>query len=295
MADRKLTLTELIENQPALDAAEGLQETIGKAFEAGGEPAQKLKNFLNGTWLGHPLHPALTDVPIGAWTVALVFDAIDAARGREDLAAGADAAIGIGLVGAAGAAFTGIADWQGSGQRAPKTGMLHGLLNVGATGLYAASLIARKCGNRSTGVALSLAGYAVVSAAAYLGGELVSGERIGVDHAEREELPGEWTAVLPASDLAENTPTRAEVGDVGVLLVRKGNEIFALGEVCSHLAGPLAEGELQDCSIICPWHGSRFDLRDGKVLDGPATFPQPRFETRVSEGQIEVRTAPTEN
>lgn len=291
MADQKLTLTEIIENQPALAAAEELQGAVGKAFEASGAPGQKLKNFLHGTWFGHPLHPALTDVPIGAWTVALVFDAIDAARGREDLAPGADAAIGIGLVGAAGAAVTGIADWQGSGQQAPRTGMLHGLLNVGATGLYAASLIARKRGNRNTGLALSLVGYAVVSASAYLGGELVSGERIGVDHATREELPGDWTAVLPASDLPENTPTRVEAGKVGVLLVRKGDEIFALGEVCSHLAGPLAEGELQDCSIICPWHGSRFDLRDGKVLDGPATFPQPRFETRIQDGQIEVRAA----
>jgi nitrite reductase/ring-hydroxylating ferredoxin subunit/uncharacterized membrane protein len=292
MADQKLTLAEIIENHNALCAAEDLQATIGKAFEAGGGGAQKLKNFLHGTWLGHPLHPALTDVPLGAWTVALILDGIDAARGRDDLAPGADAAVGIGLIGAAGAAATGLADWQGSGQQAPRTGLLHGLLNVGATGLYAASLIARKSGHRKTGLALSLVGYAVVGAAAYLGGELVAGERIGVDHAERESLPGEWTAVLDDSDLPENTPTRVEAGGVGVLLVRQGDEIFALGELCSHLAGPLAEGEIRDCSIVCPWHGSRFDLRDGKVLDGPATFPQPRFQTRVREGQVEVRALP---
>jgi nitrite reductase/ring-hydroxylating ferredoxin subunit/uncharacterized membrane protein len=291
MAEQKLALTEIIEHHPALEGAEALQETIGKVFQAGGAPAQKLKNFLHGTWLGHPLHPVLTDVPIGAWTVALVLDALDAARGREDFAPGADAAIGIGLIGAVGAAGSGITDWEGSGQQAPRSGLLHGLLNVGATGLYAASLIARKRGHRKTGFALSLLGYGVVSAAAYLGGELVAGERIGVDHAEREALPGEWTAVLSASDLAQNKPTRVEANGAGVFLVRQGEEIFALGEVCSHLAGPLAEGKLQDCSIICPWHGSRFNLRDGQVLDGPATFPQPRFETRVRDGQIEVRVA----
>jgi nitrite reductase/ring-hydroxylating ferredoxin subunit/uncharacterized membrane protein len=289
MADQKSSLVQTIEEQPALAAAEDAQKAIGKAFEAGGAPGQKLKNFLHGTWLGHPLHPVLTDVPLGAWTIALILDALDTARGREEFAPGADAAIGIGLIGAAGAAISGLTDWQSSGQQAPRTGMLHGLLNISATGLYAASLLARRGGNRKTGFALSLLGYAVVNASAYLGGELVSGERLGVDHAQREELPGEWTAVLPESDLAESTPARAEANGVRVLLVRKGEKIYALGEVCSHLAGPLAEGEVEECSIRCPWHGSRFDLRDGKVLDGPATFPQPCFETRVRDGQIEVR------
>lgn len=292
MTDQKLALTEKIENQPALAIAEDAQAAVEKAFEAGGEPAQKLKNFLHGTWLGHPLHPALTDVPLGAWTVALIFDALDATRGTREYSRGADAAIGIGLIGAIGAAATGIADWQGSGKRAPRSGMLHGLMNIGATGLYAASLLARRRENRKTGFVLSLLGYGVVSAAAYLGGELVSGERIGVDHAMREDLPGDWVAVMSAADLAENTPTRAEADGARVLVVRQGKEVFALGELCSHLAGPLADGEIEDCSIRCPWHGSRFDLRDGKVLDGPATFPQPRFETRVHNGHIEVRAAP---
>ena len=289
MADQKLSLTEKIETQPALASAEELQAAVGQAFEAGGEPAQKLKNFLHGTWLGHPLHPVLTDMPLGAWTVALIFDALDAMRGTREYSRGADAAIGIGLIGALGAATTGIADWQGSGQRAPRTGMLHGLMNVGATILYAASLLARRRDNRKTGFVLSLLGYGVVSAAGYLGGELVSGERIGVDHATREKLPGDWVAVMAAADLPENVPTRVEAGGVRVLAVRQGKDVFALGEQCSHLAGPLAEGEIVGCSIVCPWHGSRFDLRDGKVLDGPATFPQPRFETRVHDGQIEVR------
>ena len=294
MADQKLSLTEKIETQPALASAEELQAAVGQAFEAGGEPAQKLKNFLHGTWLGHPLHPVLTDVPLGAWTVALIFDALDAARGTREYSRGADAAIGIGLIGAVGAAVSGIADWQGSGKHAPRTGMLHGLMNAGATGLYAASLLARRRDHRKTGFVLSLLGYGIVSAAGYLGGELVSGERIGVDHATREKLPGDWVAVLPASDLEENVPTRVEANGTRVLVVRQGKEVFALGEVCSHLAGPLADGELEDCSIRCPWHGSRFDLRDGKVLDGPATFPQPRFETRVHDGNIEVRAAPSQ-
>lgn len=284
-------ITATIEEQTWLAPAEDVQAAVGKIFEAGGGAGQKIKNFLHGTWLGHPLHPVLTDIPLGAWTVAMVLDGLDAARGRDDNAKAADAAIGIGLVGATGAAVTGITDWQGSGEQAPRAGMLHGMMNLGATALYVGSLVARRRGDRSLGRTLSVLGYAVICASAYIGGELVYGERIGVDHGTREELPEKWTAILPADELPENKLTRAETGDVRVLLVRQGEQILALGEVCSHLGGPLAEGALEGCSVRCPWHGSRFDLHDGRVLDGPATYPQPTFETRVRQGQIEVKAA----
>lgn len=283
-------LTDVIDKQEWLTpAAEGVQNAVEQAFKAGGEPGQKLKNILHGTFLGHPLHPAITDVPIGAWTVALTFDAIDVLRGNDDMAEAANAAIGIGLVGAAGAAVTGLADYQGSGEQAPRAGLVHGVLNLVATGLYVASWMARRRGSMGTGRALSLLGYGITSAAAYLGGELVSGQRIGVDHAEREGLPGEWTPVLDKSDLAENEPKKVDANGIQVLLVQQEDKVYAIGEVCSHLGGPLSEGEIKDCGVVCPWHASRFCLETGKVLDGPATFAQPVFETRVREGQIEVR------
>jgi nitrite reductase/ring-hydroxylating ferredoxin subunit/uncharacterized membrane protein len=282
-------IAQTIEEQPWLGAAEDVQTAVLQAYESGGEGGQKVKNFLHGTWLGHALHPVLTDVPMGAWTVAAALDAYDAARGCEEYSSGADAAIGIGLIGASVAAVSGLTDWASSGQQAPRVGLLHGLLNVGATVLYTTSWLARRRGDRTTGRVLGLLGYATVMASAYLGGELVSGKGLSVDHAERGGLPGDWTAVLPEAELPESTLKCAAANGIRVLLVRRGGQIFAIGEVCSHLGGPLAEGELVDCSVRCPWHGSRFDLRDGEVIDGPATYPQPKFETRVRDGQIEVR------
>jgi nitrite reductase/ring-hydroxylating ferredoxin subunit/uncharacterized membrane protein len=291
------SLADRIEEQEWLTpVSESLQSGVESAFKAGGETGQSLKNFLHGTWLGHPLHPALTDVPLGAWTVSFLLDIWDQLHGREETNTAADAAIGIGLLGATGAAITGITDWQGSGQQAPNSGVAHASLNIGATVLHATSLILRKRGSISAGRSASLAGYALLMSAAYLGGKLVYDKQIGVDHGQRSDLPSEWTSVLPLAELPLDQLKRVMVGDIKVLLVRRSDGIFAIGEVCSHLAGPLAEGELicenDTCSVRCPWHGSRFDLATGAVIDGPSTYPQPKFETRVRNGQIEVRHAP---
>lgn len=282
-------IVKTIEEQPWLGAAEDVQNTVLQAYEAGGAGGRQVKNFLHGTWLGHALHPVLTDIPLGAWTVVLVLDTLDAARGQEEYSGGADAALGIGLIGATGAAVSGLTDWASSGRQAQRLGLLHGLLNVGATALYTSSWLARRRGNRVAGRVLSLLGYSIGLASAYLGGELISDKGLSVDHAERAELTGDWIGVLSDAELPENALKGVEVNGIRVLLVRHGGKVFAIGEVCSHLGGPLAEGELVDCSVRCPWHGSRFDLRDGRVLDGPATYPQPRFEVRVRDGQIEVR------
>jgi nitrite reductase/ring-hydroxylating ferredoxin subunit len=128
----------------------------------------------------------------------------------------------------------------------------------------------------------------VLLASAYLGGRLVYQHRIGVDHADRRRPEG-FTRAVRADELREGQPRRAEVEGVAIVLVRRGDRIHALGERCSHLGGPLSEGHVQDGSIVCPWHGSRFALEDGRVLDGPATIPQPCLETRVREGYVEVR------
>jgi nitrite reductase/ring-hydroxylating ferredoxin subunit len=126
-------------------------------------------------------------------------------------------------------------------------------------------------------------------ASSYLGGELSYEQRMGVDHAPREGFPTEFTPVLAQSDLPENQPTGARTGDLKLVLVKQGEKIHALADTCSHYGGPLSEGKLEGDCIVCPWHGSRFRLEDGHNEDGPATFSQPCFETRVNDGQIEVR------
>lgn len=284
------TLAQVIDKQDALDtASDALQPAVTDLFKAGGEAGQQVKNFLHGTWLGHPLHPVLTDIPVGAWTTALALDAIEALSGRDEFGSAADAAIAVGLVGAVGAAATGITDWSDTEGRGRKVGLVHGLLNATATTLYATSLVMRRGNARRAGVGLSMLGFLVSGAAAYLGGHLVFGEKIGVDHTAGQQMPNEFTPVMADAELQENQLTRVEVRDVSILLVRRGGQIFALAETCSHLGGPLSEGALIDNSVRCPWHGSRFSLEDGNVIDGPATHPQPCLEARVREGQIEVR------
>jgi len=211
------------------------------------------------------------------------------AAGHERCGPAADVVLKVGLAGAAGSAITGLTDWQATDGRARRKGIIHGLLNVTATALYTASLIERNRKNRGAGRALAYCGFAISAAAAYLGGDLVYNERIGVDHSQ--EVPPEtvWSPVAQLADLREGEPHRAEVSGVRVLLVRQGEEIFAIGEVCSHLGGPLAEGKVEGGTVQCPWHGSRFCLRDGSVVDGPATSPEPAYEARVIAGTVEVR------
>jgi nitrite reductase/ring-hydroxylating ferredoxin subunit/uncharacterized membrane protein len=284
-----------VDRQPWMDTVgDGLQRGLAATFQAAGPLGQKVKNALHGTWLGHPLHPVLVSVPLGAWTVALVLDMLDGRSPRRVASGrGADAAIAIGLAGAAGAAVTGLTDWQHTSGASRKAGLLHGLLNTAATVLYGASLVARARGARGAGRSLSLAGYAAVSAAGYLGGELVFRRRIGVDHAPRVEdgwqPPREWTDVAAESLLADGRPHRVDVAGEPVVLVRREGQVCALADTCSHLGGPLSQGTLEDGTIVCPWHGSRFSLQNGCVVDGPATHPQPCLDARLRGGRVEVK------
>jgi nitrite reductase/ring-hydroxylating ferredoxin subunit/uncharacterized membrane protein len=268
---------------------ESLQKLVHKAFASGGEGGQAVKNFLNGTWLGEPLHILLTDIPIGAWTVALVFDGLDLMSNKREFAFAADASIGIGLVGAVGATVTGVTDWQDVDAPARRVGLIHGLLNISATSLFVTSLVLRKKKSRTSGRVFAALGYAAMAVAAHLGGKMVYEYRVGVDRTDGEAFPQSFVAVMPESDLAEAKPTRAEHDGVPILLVRRGDRIFAMAETCSHFSGPLSEGKLVGDSIVCPWHASRFALEDGRVLDGPAVHAQPCLQVRVQNGQIEIR------
>src|SRR3954471_4247594 len=275
---------------------EKIQKAIDKALYANGNPAaQKARNFLNGTWLGEPLHVVLTDVPIGAWTVAMVFDALEMINSRYEFARAADTSVAIGLAGAAGAAITGVTDWSDVDPPARRLGLIHGLLNVGATALFATSLIMRKKKARNEGRGFAALGYALMSFSAHLGGKLVYEHRVGVDRTSGATFPENFTAVLPESNLPDNTPTRAMYQGVPILLVRRGERLFAMAETCSHFSGPLSEGKLEGDSIVCPYHSSRFALEDGRVLNGPAVHPQPCLEARARNGVIEVRRPQAKN
>lgn len=282
-----------IDSQPWLDElSDRVQPAVHDALHQAGAG---VKDLLHGTWLGHPLHPVLTDIPVGAWTAAMAMDAVELMSGSEELSGASDFVVGVGLAGALAAAVTGAADWSETDRRARRIGIVHALLNVAATGLYATSLVMRRSGSRRAGIGVSMAGYAIASLSAYLGGHLVFGEQIGVDHTAtpQQGRPPEWNAVLRDDELRDRTPRRVEAGGVAVLLIRMNGRIHALTETCSHLGGPLAEGKLDADGITCPWHGSRFCLTDGRVLRGPTTFPARLFDVRVRDNQIEIKAKAT--
>ncbi len=272
---------------------EKLQKLLDKALYGGGHPsAQKVRNFLNGTWLGEPLHVVLTDVPVGAWTVAMAFDALDLVFDRGEFARACESSIGIGLLAAAGAAVTGVTDWSDVDPPARRPGLIHGLLNLSGAALFATSLFLRKRKSRNAGRIVSVLGYAVMSYAAHLGGKLVYEHRVGVDRTDGQVFPEQFVAVLPETSLVDGKLTRVMYQGAPILLVRRGDRLFAMADTCSHFSGPLSEGKLEGDTVVCPYHFSRFALEDGRVLDGPAVHPQPCLEVRTQNGQIELRHAP---
>ena len=279
-------------DQPAFDAiAEPLSEAVRGVYETAGTAGRQAKNALHGVWLGHPLHPVFTDLPLGAWTTGLVLDAVAAVRDDRRLEEAADIAIAVGLAGAAGAAITGLTDWSETSGRARRTGLIHGLLNIAATTLYATAYLLRRSGSRASGQACALAGFGIAGGAAWLGGDLVFDQRIGVTHAAVEQ-PEEYATVAASADLHDNAMMRARTDHADALLVRQHGRVCALAHPCSHLGGPLSEGTLKDGSVVCPWHGSEFGLDDGRVINGPATQSQPVLSVRDREGHIEVKEGP---
>ena len=281
----------IVDALPFLDRiAEAVQPKVQEAVEAGGTTA---RNALDGTWLEVPLHPALTDVPVGSWTAALVFDGLDLATDSRSMRNAADASLAFGVLGALGAAITGLSDWRYLEGGSRRMGVAHGLLNAVGLALSITSLILRAAGRRNAGRLIFLAGYSVSGTAAHLGGELSYNYGLRVNrNAFEEDAPEDFVAVMDEAELPQDGTRRVEVDGAGILLSRSSSgEVCAISSVCIHLGGPLEEGEREGDAVICPWHGSRFDLCSGGVIDGPAVFPQPRYETRVREGRIEVRAA----
>lgn len=279
---------EAIEHESRLDPlVRPLHRALHYLFGHTGRIGQLAKNLLSGQWFGHPVHPPLTDVPIGAWSAAVVLDGIDATTGGSKRARdAANLATIIGCVGAVPTAISGAHDWQYLDPPSKRIGLVHALLNSGALSAFAGSLAARRPRQARC---LRCAGYTLAFAGAYLGGHLVYRRRIGVDHSDPRHRPRQFVPVLDDAELEEGKPRRVRADGIPIVLVRHRGGVYALGERCAHLGGPLSEGEVVGDTIACPWHGSRFALADGHLIDGPATGDQPCFETRVRDGKVEVR------
>lgn len=252
-------------------------------------PRGPVKDILHGTWLGHPLHPVLTDLPIGFWTGAVVLDLVGGRRGR----AAADALVGFGLASALPTAAAGAADWSELDEPERRSGFVHAIANVAATALYGLSFVARRRGRRASGVALGLAGAAAATVGGYLGGHLTFRRGAGVNHAAAAATSQDWTEIAIEGALGDARPTLAHLDGDALAAFGGDREPAALYDRCSHLGGPLHEGELDDDGCVrCPWHGSTFRIADGAVMRGPATAPQPAYELRVDGDRVLARRRP---
>jgi nitrite reductase/ring-hydroxylating ferredoxin subunit/uncharacterized membrane protein len=270
--------------------SEQLQGALNTLVDQGGPAARRVKNLLNGIWLGHPLHPALTDVPLGAWWTGFLLDLVGAKRA-------ADAAMTVGVLAALPTALAGAADWVDTAGEQRRVGLVHAGLNSVGLVCTVASLFARRGERRGLGFLLSTVGVSLASFSAWLGGELVYRWGTGVSRNAFTSFDlDEFRAVVSADALVPGRLVGASVeidgSPVALVLLREGGTVYALGATCSHVGGPLAEGRLVDGDCVeCPWHASRFRMADGQVVQGPASAPQPVFEARIREGNVEVRRA----
>ena len=282
---RQLALIDRIASARGLDGVAGaVRDATHKVLRPG-----TVKNALHGVWLGHPVHPALAQVPVGAFASAAVLD-VTGDRGR-----GARTLIECGIAASLPAALAGLADYADGYQEQQRVGVVHAALNSAALAAYVASVVARAKEHRAAGVALGFAGLALASTSAMLGGDLAFRRAVGPNHTAEvpHAGPADWTDLGPVEAFGEAEPTRAVAGLIPVVVVRRGSGFVVLHDRCAHLAGPLHQGELverdgADC-LRCPWHGSVFRLADGAVVDGPATAPQPVLDHRVRDGRLEAK------
>lgn len=248
-------------------------------------PAGTVKDTLSGTWLGHPLHPMLTDIPIGAWTSAMMLDLL----GRRSDGKAARRLVGIGVLTALPTAVTGLSDWSDTMGEERRIGFVHAAGNVVAVTLYSMSWLARRRRRRGKGVVLGLAGATAATVGGYLGAHLAWRQGVNVDRHAWQHGIDDWADVAAEADLADGKPLRVTAGDDEVLLVSNGYGICAISDICAHMGGPLHEGTIEDGCATCPWHGSVFRLDDGSVVHGPATGPQPAYDVRIAAGRVSVR------
>jgi nitrite reductase/ring-hydroxylating ferredoxin subunit/uncharacterized membrane protein len=316
---------QILDRQAWLEStSQAASQAIQNIYSSAGPVGIKVRDALHGVWLGHPVHTVITDVAVGAVTTAVLLDILDTRtrpkRSRkvmkkvsrflpgighepaDSLARAADASLALGVASGLASGLTGATDWQHTMDRPRRVGFVHALLNISSLIFYSFSLVQRRQGNRQAGKALALTGILFTTAAGYLGGHMSFGFKVGVNRAPVQGLPEEFSPVMDEASLPEGKPVRAHYNDIPLVLVRRGSKIYALAETCAHMGGPLAEGELKEAGssgaepgapvIVCPWHGSQFAMDSGEIRQGPSVYPQPCFETRVSQGKVELRVRP---
>jgi nitrite reductase/ring-hydroxylating ferredoxin subunit/uncharacterized membrane protein len=288
---RERTLDRVVRGQGWLDGVgEVIQKAVGGFYGVLGAPGQALKNVLHGTTLlGHPLHPAITDVPIGAWTVGVVCDWLFVTTGVIPAIAG-DVALAVGVVAAILAALSGLTDHHETSGFVRRTATVHGLTMTTVLVVEVVSLVMRRSPDMHlAAIVVSSFGYLLALAGSYVGGHLTFAIGAAVNHNAFFEGPADFVKVGTRSDFPEGEMRRVEANGMPVVIMRRDGLLHAIGAVCAHAGAPLEQGKLDHGVVTCPWHFSKFRFEDGKVLGGPATFDQPALFVRERGGIVEVK------
>ena len=278
---------------PLRGLSNGIASVMRGFYGALGGPGRYLQDFLNGSWLGHSLHAVLVDVVIGGATAAVVLDLLRVVFGVAGLEDAATWTVGLVFLAALGAVVTGLTDYKDTSPDTAlrDTGGLHGLINLVGTIGFGISLWLRLANEHDIGFWVLLVSYLIVGVGGYIGGHIVFkyGYMVNYNAFARGKKAAEFTPVVPVAEVPENTPTKVAFGATSIMLVRRGEVVHALKDTCSHLGGPLSQGELKGDTITCPWHFSTFRITDGDVLHGPASSRQISYRARVNEGQVELQ------
>lgn len=272
-----------IEQEKSLDE---LSEPLSKVVSKVTDP-DAVKYLLSGSWLGHQLHPMLTDIPIGAWAMASALDL----TGGKAMRPASQRLVALGILSSIPASITGASDWSESYGKEQRVGLAHALGNSWGTVLQTLSWVARKNDRHKLGAGLSLIGLSFTGAAGYLGGHLTLDMGVGVNHTAFQQRTKKWTDVAAEDDVQEGALLRVMANKTPVVLTRHQGELRALSATCAHAGGPLHEGRIEDDSIVCPWHHSKFRVSDGVPMRGPAGAAQPTWDVRAQEGRVLIKAA----
>jgi nitrite reductase/ring-hydroxylating ferredoxin subunit len=284
-----MTILDRVADVPTFDK---VLEPARRAVNAALRP-QAFKDLLHGTWLGHPLHPVLVQVPVGSWLSAGLLDAVPPLRPA------ATVLIGTGVAAAVPASLAGAADWSEQAVGVRRLGAVHAVANTVALSCYVGSLVARGRGRGALGRVLSYTGLGIAAGSAAIGGHMSYAQSSGASHSATaaRALTSDWIDLGPLDDLPEGRPAlrTGEGGSAAVPLavVRRGTNVDVFVGVCAHLSGPLYEGAVEEvrgtACLVCPWHGSAFDLGSGAPRRGPAADPQEKLEVRMEAGHVMAR------
>jgi len=291
---RERTFDRVLRRQGWLDpVSETIQKAVGAFYDSLGAPGKSLKDLMHGTTvLGHPLHPAITDLPIGAWSVGVLADWLFVTTGRVPAVAG-DLGLAIGVAAAIVAAMTGYTDHHETVGHGRRAATVHGLTMTVVVVIELVSMGMRLWAPdmRTGAIVLATGAWLLAVVGGYVGGHLTFAMGTVVNHNAFFEGPMEFVRVGSREDFPEGEMRRVEAEGLPVVIMRREGLLHAIGAVCSHAGGPLQEGKLEGEVVTCPWHYSRFRFGDGKVVGGPATFDQPPLLVRERGGAVEVKLA----